>query len=427
MDRSHIIFWCIALGCLILFSAFFSAAETALMSINRYRLRHQAKQKKHISILILRLLKRPDRLLGLILIGNCFSNILASALATLIAVNIMGERGVVISTAILTLAVLVLAEVAPKTLAALYPERVARAVAWPVLLLLKVFYPLVWLTNVLANGLLRLFCINVTPLQPEALSREELRSVVHETGGRMPHEYQEMLLGILDLNKVSVNDVMVPRHKISGIDLEWDEQKIQNALTASTHNWLPVYRENVNQIQGMLHLRELMPSVLAGQGCTHELLRSLLKESYFVPENTPLNIQLMNFQRHKRRVALVVDEYGDILGLLALADILEEIVGNFATDVSGTTRLIQQQSDGSYLVDGSLSIREFNRITGWDLPVRGPRTLGGLVVEFLEAIPRAGTCVMIRRYPIEVVHVQGNRVRVARLFPRWTIEVIPKK
>ena len=417
MDRSHLALWFGALVCLIVLSGFFSAAETALMAINRYRLRHQARQKKRIAMLILHLLRRPDRVLGLILIGNCFCNIMASALATLLAINLLGEHGVVISTACLTLAVLVLAEVAPKTVAALYPEQVARWVAWPVFILLQTFYPVVWLVNALSNGLLRLFRIRVTATRPETLNREELRSIVYETGGRMPRDYQEMLLGILDLNKVTVNDIMVPKHRIIGIDLNNDEKKTLQIVAESTHDWLPVYRDGINQVSGVLHLRELMPVVVAGQPCTTSLIESLLKEPYFVPENTPLNIQLLNFRRQQRRLALVVDEYGDIVGLVTLADILEEIVGDFAIDLSGTTRLIQRQGDGSYLVDGSLSLKEFNRLTGWELPAKGPRTLGGLVVEYLEAMPRAGTCVMIRRYPIEVVYVQDNRVRVARVFP----------
>lgn len=403
---------------LILFSAFFSAAETGLMTVNRYRLRHRARLKKRSAILILRLLKRPDRLLGTILIGNSVANILASALATLLAVHFFGDKAVVLSTLLLTLVILVFAEVAPKTLAALYPDKISTIAAWPVLILLKTFYPLVWLINTLSNGLLRLFQVKQFDIQTDQLSREELRSVVHETNKRMSREYQEMLLNILDLNKVTVNDIMVPRHKIIGIDLEGEWHAVHHAIESNLHERLPVYSENINQIAGILNLRELMKDLLENHSINRDILISKLQEPYYIPENTPLNIQLLNFQREQQRMALVVDEYGDILGLVTLADILEQIVGAFATDLTGTTRLIQAQKDGSYLVDGALAVREFNRLSGWSLPTRGPRTLSGLVIEFLEAIPRAGTSVKIRSYPIEVVHMHENRIKVARIFPR---------
>ncbi len=409
---------------LILFSGFFSAAETGLMTINRYRLRHRAKEKKRIAILILRLLKHPDRLLGMLLIGNCLANILASGLATIMAISLLGDKGVIVSTLFVTLAVLVFAEVAPKTVAAFHPERVAYWVAWPMYLMLKIFYPVVWLINMLANGFLRLCRINVGAVRPDHLSREELRSVVHEAGGRLPHEYQEMLLGILDLHQVSVADVMVPHHHIVGIDLEWDWDLIRHKMAHCMHSWLPVYRNNINQLVGMLHLRQLMNDALSGRVITREVLAQMVQEAYFVPENTPLNIQLLNFQRESRVTALVVDEYGDIQGLLTVTDILEEIVGNITTDTTGTTRLVQRQKDGSYLVDGALAVREFNRLSGWILPARGPRTLSGLIIEHLEAIPRAGTSILIDQHPIEVVQVQENRVRVARLMPRLSSRAV---
>jgi len=403
---------------LIIFSAFFSAAETGLMAVNRYKLRHRAKLKKHSAVLILRLLKRPDRLLGTILVGNSVANIIVSALTTLVAVHFLGDRGVVLSTIILTFVVLVFTEVAPKTVAACYPDQISNLVALPVAVILKIFYPLVWLINTLSNGLLRLFGIKMVANHSDPLTREELRSVVYDANKRMSRQYQEMLLNILDLNKVTVNDVMVPRHKILGVnlDLEWSEAC--RAIDDSSHDRLPVYRGNINQIVGVLHLRELMKNLLSSQSLTQELLLDKLQEPYYVPENTPLNIQLLNFQREQQRTALVVDEYGDILGLITLADILEQIVGTFAIDLAGTTRLLQLQKDGSYLVDGALLIREFNRLSEWELPILGPRTLSGLIIEYLEMMPRAGTCVKIREYPIEIVHVHENRVKVARVFPK---------
>ena len=416
MDQTVLII--LGLVLLLFLSAFFSVAETGLMAINRYRLRHRARMGKKSAILILKLLKRPDRVLGLILIGNNVANIVASALATVLAMHLFSERGVVLSTAVLTLIILIWCEVAPKTLAALYPERVSRVAVWPIAVLLKIFYPLVWLINAIANNFLRLLGVKVGNRGTEPLSREELRSIVYETAGRISHQYQDMLLGILDLNKVTVDDVMIPHHEITGIDLEQDWDKIKKQIAASEHDWLPVYRGTINQVVGFLHLRDLMQNVAMNQIIDKESLEKILQEAYFVPEGTPLNIQLLNFQRLRRRIALIVDEYGEVLGLVSLENILEEIVGEFTTSVSAANKMAQPQPDGSYLVDGAITIRELNRITQWKLPTRGPRTLNGLIIEYLEAMPIAGICVRIAHYPIEIVHVKDNRVKVARIFPR---------
>lgn len=405
---------------LIILSAFFSAAETGLMAINRYRLRHKARLKKRSSMLILKLLKRPDRLLGMILIGNCCANIFASALATVLAVQLFGEKAVILSTVLLTIIVLLFAEVAPKTLAALYPERIAKLVAWPIYGLLRLFLPIVWFLNVLSNGLLRLVGVKLKGQLNEPLSREELRSIVYETSGRISNKYQSMLLGILDLNELTVDEVMLPQHEIVGIDLEDDWEVIQLQLAKSGHDWLPIYRENINQVEGILHLRELMHISLSGKTIDKEQLISILHEPYFIPEGTPLNIQLMNFQHQRKRFALVVDEYGEIQGLVTLADILEEIVGEFTTTVTTTGKGVQAQSDGSFLVEGGITIRELNRHTHWHLPTQGPRTLNGLIIEYLEAIPHPGVCVKIADHPIEIIEVKENRVKVARMFPRMT-------
>jgi len=420
LSHSQVVIMSCMLALLILFSAFFSAAETGLMAINRYRLRHKARMKKRSAVMILKLLKRPDRLLGMILIGNSVANILASALATLLAVQFFGDAAVIFSTLLLTLIVLVFAEVAPKTLAVLYPERIAQMVVYPVTILLKFFYPLVWFINILANGLLRLFHIKVTSTGTEPLSREELRSIVYETSGRLSHQYQNMLLGILDLNKVTVNEVMVPHHEIVGIDLDLEWSAIQKVITQSPHDWIPLYRDNINEVIGMLHLRELMHTVLMRGEMNKEFLIKMAHEPYFVPEHTPLNTQLLNFQRQRKRTALVVDEYGEILGLLTLADILEEIVGEFAIGVDDGTKLILAQADGSYLVDGSVTLRELNRVTQWEFPTHGQRTLNGLIVEYLESIPRAGIGLIMNGFPIEILAVEDNLVKQARLFPRQT-------
>ena len=417
MNHFAVSFLLVLLVLLIILSAFFSAAETALMSINRYRLRHKARMKKRSAILILRLLKRPDRLLGMILIGNNFCNILASAIATLLAIDFLGDKGIALSTILLTFLILIFAEVAPKTLAALYPEKIAKGVAWPVFVLLKLFYPLVWLINAFANSLLRLLRVNVSSQTVEPLSREELRSIVFETTGKTTRQYQSMLLGILDLNKVTVDDVMIPRHEIAGIDVEQSWDLIQRQLIDHPHDWLPVYRSDINQVIGVLHLRELMQLTLT-QTLDKEKIIQLLEEPYFIPEGTPLNIQLGNFQRQHKRSAFVVDEYGEILGLLTLKDILEEIVGEFTSNVDVSTKMIHSQVDGSYLVDGVVTLRELNRVTAWKFPTRGPRTLSGLIIEYLEAIPHAGTCLRLSGYPIEIIQMHENRVKIARVFPK---------
>lgn len=417
MSHAALIAFCTTLVLLIFISAFFSGSETALMAVNRYRMRHRARLGKKSAILIIKLLKHPDKVLGLLLIGNSICNIVASAIATLIAVHFFGESGVVICTIILTFVVLIFAEAAPKTIAALYADQVAKMVAWPVTLLLKLFYPIVWLTNVITNSLLRLVGIKVGVGRIESLSREELRSVVSETSGRISRQYQSMLLGILDLNKVIVDDVMIPHHEIQGIDIDQDWDSIQKTISLSQHDWLPVYRDTINQVVGVLHLRDYMQALVSHQIMNKDKLMRILQEPYFVPEGAPLNIQLVNFQRQRKRIALIVDEYGEVIGLVALADIFEEIVGQFTTTIASANKVIESQSDGSYLVDGSITIRELNRVTQWKLPTRGQRTLNGLIIEFLEAMPRNGTCVKIANCPIEIVDVQENRVKVARVFP----------
>lgn len=417
MTHSQIAACWIALALLLIFGAFFSAAETGLMAINRYRLRHKARMKKRSAILILRLLKRPDRLLGMILIGNTIANIFASSITTIVAVHLWGEEGAIAATAVLTFVILIFSEIAPKTVAALYPERIARWVAWPIFGLLKILYPVVWLMNAVSNSVLRLFQIHVTGHTAEPLSREELRTIVHETSGRLPQQYQNMLLGILDLNSVTVNDVMVPQHEIVGIDFDLEIHVIREHLAQTEHDWLPLYRTTIDKIIGMVNMRDVVRAVMTHQFVTKELLMQLAQEPYFIPEATPLNVQLLNFQHENKRLALVVDEYGEIQGLLTLADITEEIMGEFEQDAIENNKLVRLQKDGSYLVAGTITIRELNRITHWQLPTQGPRTLSGLVIEYLEAIPRVGVCVKINDHPMEIMQVRGNTVKTVKVFP----------
>ncbi|MDR3491804.1 MAG: HlyC/CorC family transporter [Gammaproteobacteria bacterium] len=417
MSQLQLVIFSIVLVLLVLLSGFFSATETALMSINRYRLRHKARLNQGYAILILKLLKRPDRLLGMILIGNSLANIIASVLSTLLASAFFGDAGVVIATVILTFVILIFAEVAPKTVAALYPEFVSRLVAWPIYGMLVVFYPFVWFINFIANGVLRVLGIKIGHKYNEALSREELRSVVFDTAGRMSIEYQSMLLGILDLNQVTVDDVMIPDHEIYGIDINQPWEDIRKQLSRSPHDWVPIYRENINQVIGIVHLRELTRVLIKGHTLNEEKLLEKLHQPYFVPAGTPLNIQLMNFQQKRKRLALIVDEYGEIHGLVTLEDILEEIVGEFTTNKISPNK-IEQQPDGSYLVDGAVTLRELNRVTTWQFPTVGPRTLNGLIIEELEAMPVAGIGLLVAGHPIEVLEVKDNRITKAQLFPR---------
>ncbi|NCF15296.1 MAG: DUF21 domain-containing protein [Gammaproteobacteria bacterium] len=401
------------LALLLLLSAFFSGSETALMSLNRYQLRHKAREGHRGARLAEELLGRPDRLIGLILLGNNLVNFSAASLVTLIAQDIGGKPAVAIGTGIFTLIVLVFSETAPKTLAALHPERVAFPAALVYYPLLKITYPLVWLTNLCANGVLFLFGVRTGKNEIQALTREELRTVVHEAGSRIAGQYRTMLLSILDLGKVTVDDVMVPHNEIIGIDLDDTDEEIEKVLSDSQHTRLPVYRDNIDQVVGVLHLRKL--ANLATRELNKSTLQQLLTEPYFVPEGTPLSMQLIQFQRRRERIAMVVDEYGDIQGIVTLEDILEEIVGEFTTDPADEGDDVVSEGSDSYLVDATANIRELNRSQDWEFPTEGPKTLNGLIVELLETIPAPGTCLEIKGYPIEITEVDDNRVRTIRV------------
>jgi Mg2+/Co2+ transporter CorB len=401
---------------LLFLSAFFSGSETALVSLNRYQLRHKARQGHRGARLAESLLQRPDRLISLILLGNNLVNFSAASLVAIIAFEMGGEPAVALGTLLLTLVVLIFSEAAPKTLAAMHPERVAFPAAMIYYPLLKITYPIVWLTNVASNGVLFLLGVRRGDAELQPLTREELRTVVHEAGSRISSRYQQMLLSILDLEKVTVDDVMVPHNEIIGIDLEDEIEEIEAIISKSEHTRLPVYEDNVDNIIGILHLRRL--ANLAPQAFDKTSLRELLDEPYFVPEGTPLSKQLVQFQRRRERVALVVDEYGDIQGIVTLEDILEEIVGEFTTDPADQIEDVVREGPDSFLVSGTANIRELNRAQGWELPTDGPKTLNGLILELLETIPEPTTCLKISGYPLEIVASDDNRVRTVRIGPR---------
>lgn len=403
------------LAFLILCSAFFSSSETGIISLNRYRLRHKAREGHRGAKRASALLSRPDRLLGTILIGNNFVNILASAIATVLAMQIWGEAGIAIATVALTIILLIFGEITPKTLAALHPERIAYPASLPLQLMLRLFYPLVIALNAISNGLLRLFGIDPSARSSDSLTTEELRSVVRESGHALPESRQNMLLGVLDLETVSVNDIMIPRNEIIGIDLEQPIERIVGLLQNTRHTRLPVYRQDINQIEGVVHMRQLARR-LAHDQMTHELLLQVCQPAYFVPENTPLATQLLNFQKEKRRLGLVVDEYGDIQGLITLEDVLEEIVGDLSGQDQQQHADIQPQEDGSQIIDGSASIRELNKLLGWHLPSEGPKTLSGLVTEALESIPDSPVCLKLGPYRLEILESGDNRVKSVRIW-----------
>jgi Mg2+/Co2+ transporter CorB len=401
---------------LLLLSAFFSGTETALMSLNRYRLRHKARQGHRGAIIADRLLQRPDRLISLILLGNNLVNFSAASLVAVIAFKVGGQPAVALGTLVLTLVVLVFAEAAPKTLAALHPEKVAFPAALIYQPLLKITYPLVWLINVMSNGVLWLFGVRYNDTQLQSLTREELRTIVNEAGSRLSIRYRQMLLSVLDLEKVTVDDVMVPHKEIIGIDLDDDIGDIQQIIAGSQHTRLPVFENSIDQVVGVLHLRRL--ANLTERSFDKDIIRELLDEPYFVPEGTPLSTQLVQFQRRRLRIALVVDEYGDIQGIVTLEDILEEIVGEFTTDPANDVDDVVNEGNGTYLVDGAANIRDINRSQSWELPIDGPKTLSGLIVELLETIPEPTTCLKISGYPIEIVEADDNRIRSVRIGPR---------
>jgi Mg2+/Co2+ transporter CorB len=412
------------LAVLLLLSAFFSGSETALMSLNRYKLRHKARAGHRGARIAEQLLKRPDRLIGLILLGNNAVNIAASALVGVVSVELGGELGFAIGTAALTLVVLIFAETAPKTLAAMHPERIAFPAAYVYFPLLKVLYPLVWLTNAMANGVLFLLGLRRNDADGYSLTREELRTVVYEAGARISSKYRQMLVSILDLEKVSVDDVMVPHNEIVGIDLGDDIDNIAALIRGSDHTRLPVYRDTIDNVLGVLHLRRLA-NIFTQLEFNKDDIEGLLDEPYFVPEGTPLSIQLLQFQKGRKRFALVVDEYGDIQGMVTLEDILEEIVGEFTTDPADEIDEIVRDGNDAWLVNGTINIRELNKAMNWKLPVDGPKTLNGLIVEYLETIPETGTGLKIDGYPMEIIETNENRVKLARIYRNRDMPDIP--
>ncbi len=402
---------------LIVLSGFFSSSETGMMSLNRYRLKHMAKTGHRGARRAQNLLQRTDQLIGVILIGNNFVNIFASSIATVIAIKIWGDAGIAIATILLTVVILIFAEVTPKTLAALFPEKIAFPASYILGPLLKVLYPIVWTVNLFTGGILKLLGVSPEEAASDHLSREELRTLVNEAGALIPTKHKDMLVSILDLEKVTVNDIMVPRNEVVGIDLEDDTDTILRQLRSSQHTRLPVFKGDINNIQGILHLRSVS-KLLQHEDINKAMIMQLCQEPYFVPESTPLNTQLINFQKGKRRFGIVVDEYGDVLGLATLEDILEEIVGEFTTDYAATSPDIIPQDDGTFIIDGTAAVRTINKTLGWKLPIDGPKTLNGQITETLENIPDTNVCLKVGGHCVEVLQIKDNVVKAAIVHPR---------
>lgn len=398
-------------------SAFFSASETGMMTLNRYRLRHLVEKRIRGAVRAQKLLERPDRLIGLILLGSNFVNTAATTIGTLISIRLLGPIGPLVAAGVLTVMMLIFTDTMPKTLAALHPERIAFPASAILRPLLFLSYPLVWLLTILANAALRLFGVSVDQQPSMALTREELRTVVREAGALIPGRHREMLFGLLDLERITVADVMVPRNDIDGLDLDQDPADLREQLIAPRHTRLPCYYGTLDNLAGILHVRKLPRLIESEEPITAARLAQLADDPYFIPDGTDLQTQLLNFQSSRQRLAVVVDEYGDIEGLVTMDDLLEQVVGEFTTKPQSYELDIYPQADGTFLIDGGTAIRDLNRRCGWHLPETGPRTLNGLILEELESIPDADTSLRINGYTIEIENTIGQTVRTARVRP----------
>lgn len=403
---------------LIVMSAYFSASETGMMTLNRYRLKHLAKQGNRSAKRVEKLLRHPDRLISLILIGNNLLNIVASSLATIIGMRLYGNAGVAIATGILTLVILVFAEVMPKTIAALYPEKVAFPSSYILKPLQKIMLPVVWIFNKITLLFMRICGIKSPVIRSDAVSKDELRTIVNESKAKLSRRNQDMLISILDLEKVTVGDIMLPRNEIVGIDVNDDWKSIIRQLTHSPHGRIVLYRDSLDDVIGILRVREAYRMMMEKREFNKQNLIKAADNIYFIPNSTPLSIQLINFQHNKEKIGIIVDEYGEIQGLITVDDILEEIVGEFTTSMSPSlAEEVLPQSDGSVLVDGTANIRDLNKAFDWHLPVDGPRTINGMVLEVIGDIPELQEQIVIANYLVEVLLISDNIIKQVKITP----------
>ncbi len=404
---------------LLILSAYFSSSETAMMSLNRYRLRHMTKHKHKGAMRASGLLENPERLMGVILIGNNFVNVLASSIAAIIALRLWGGAGILISSFMLTIVILIVSELTPKTIAALHPEKIAYPSSFILVWLLWIFYPFVWLVSKISNALVKV--LGFEPGEGQAAlhpGTDDSRIQADESVTNIPVQRKNVPLDVIDLEQVTVNDIMVPRNEVAGIDLEMDIDEIMEAIINSQHARMPVYRNDLNNVVGVLHLRAVarfrrMPEINKAE------LVQLTREAYFVPESTQLTTQLVNFQKQKQRIAMVVDEYGEVKGIVTIEDILEEIAGNFLTNTPEDAADIHPQNDGTFLIDGTASIRTINRQLDWDLPTDGPKTINGLLTEMLESIPETHVGIRLPFHCAEIMQVKDNMIKTVRM---WELE-----
>ena len=394
----------------MLLSAFFSSSETSMMAINRYRLRNLVKNKHKAALKVNKLLKRKDKLLGVILIGNNFVNILAAVLATIIAIRLWGDASIFYVTLFLTLIILIFAEVTPKTIAALKPESIAFPASYILKPLLKLLAPIVSLIGLISNTLTGLIGLNPEKAEEEELTSEELRTILQSSG--IPDRELQMILGIFDMDYLSVNDVMIPKNDIEGIDIKNDINEIIKGLIEIKFTYIPIYKENIDNISGFLSSND-KADFLGLESPTKTALKTFLEDPLFIPENTPLNKQLSNFQLEDRRIGLIVDEYGDIEGLVTVRDIIEVIVGEITSDTVEKMD-IMPQADGSFMLEGSMMVRDLNRRIKWDLPTDGPKTISGLILETAQSIPESNMGISIGDYRFETVLIRDNVVKLAR-------------
>lgn len=406
------------LGVLLVLSGFFSMSETAMMAANRYRLRHSAQEGNRGAKMALALLGKTDKLLGVILLGNTLINAAAATLTGYIALEVFGSEkwALELGTLFVTFALLIVSEITPKVVGATYADRITPAISYVLAPLLRLLQPVVWFLNIFVGGLLRLL-----RLRPEGaheaprMSPEELRTLVLEGGNFIPQKHQSILLNLFDLESISVEDVMTPRVSIEALDLAapWDD--VMTRLTTCYHTRLPIYREDPGSIIGILHMRRVLAPLQRGELNIAEI-EAQIQEPYYIPATTPVFSQLQFFQENRQRIGLVVDEYGEVLGLVTLEDILEEIIGEFTTSAPSSSSGLGWNDEGSALVEGSRSLREINRKLGTAFPLDGPKTLNGLILDHFQDIPETGVSIKVSGTPIEIVQTQDKSVKVARLF-----------
>ena len=403
---------------LLILSGFFSLSETSMMAVNRYRLKHLAKQGHRGAKLTIKLLENTDRLLGVILLGN---NLLNTAAATLVAVIVSilfthNDLALLIGTFAVTFAILVFSEITPKVIAATYPERVALAASYILTPLLKIFYPAVWFVNLFVQSILSLLRLHPNENTAHKISPEELKMLVLEAGHFIPKKHQNTLVNLVDLESVTVDDIIVPRKQIEAIDLESEDEIIHDQIMTCHHTRLPIYRAHLDNVIGFIHVRKIF-NQLKGEKITASMLERVLQEPYFIPSGTPLFSQLQLFQENRKRIGFVVDEYGEWIGLITLEDIIEEIIGEFTTHSPTQTSAFIQEPDGSIIAEGSVLLRDLNRKLGFQLPLDGPKTLNGLILEHFQDIPEAGIGLNIAGYPMEIIQTKDQAVKIVRIHP----------